>query len=109
MADFRIGVKVKPLNGRVLIRIMDGERKSTGGIIIPESQASTFSIGIVEEISDGKEENGYIYDHKVQKGDQVIFHTTSGYPISVDEINYKIMPESDLFAIIKEELLCQRT
>ena len=100
MADFGLGVQVIPLNGRVLVEVF-GEQISSGGIYIPDASYSKFQLGVVAEISSGKAEAGYLYEHNVRVGDTVIFHSSSGYPVDIDDKKYKLMPESEIMAIIK--------
>jgi chaperonin GroES len=100
MGYFKDGVKVIPLNGRVLVQVF-GEQKSSGGLIIPDTSISSFQVGVVAALSEGKIEQGFLYEPRVKIGDQVIFHSTSGYPIDIDETKYKLMPESDIMAIIQ--------
>lgn len=106
MGNIGIGIKIRPLNGRVVVELL-GEQKTPAGLILPESSSSSFQIGKVYNISDGKIEAGFLYDHQVKVGDLVIFHSNSGYPINLDEKKFKMMPESEIMAIIEGDVKWQ--
>lgn len=99
MADFKAGVEILPLNGRVLVKIIEN-RKSTGGIILPDTAGANFQLGKVVEISNGILDNGILYGHSVEINDEVLFHSNSGYPVDVEGIRHKILPEKEIMAVI---------
>jgi chaperonin GroES len=84
----------------VLVRILK-ERKTTGGIFIPDTASENFILGEVSEISDGRFENGFLLEHKVKIGDVVLFHSQSGYPVILDDKEYQLVPEKEIMAIVK--------
>jgi chaperonin GroES len=99
VADFKTGVEILPLNGRVLVKMIE-DRKSAGGIILPDTAGMNFQLGKVVEISNGVLENGVLYGHNVEINDEVLFHSNSGYPVDIDGVRYKILPEKEIMAVI---------
>lgn len=100
MSDFTFFTKIKPLWGRVLIKLIK-DRKTTGGIHIPDTASENFLLGYVSAISQGQFENGYLLEHKVAVDDIVLFHSQSGYPIIVEDEEYRLVPEREIMAIIE--------
>ena len=96
-------INVLPLYDRVLIKRVENERKTSGGIVIPESANTEKPIrGEVIAVGDGKVlENGNIRQLKVKIGDKVLFGKYSGTEVKIDEQEYVIMREDDLLAILK--------
>ena len=97
-------MKFRPLHDRVLIKVLDGEEKTKGGIIIPDTAKEKPQEGEVVAVGPGaKTEDGKIVKMDVKVGDKVIFGKWSGTEIKIDNIEYSIMKESDIMGISKSK------
>jgi chaperonin GroES len=94
-------MKFRPLHDRVLVRRIDEEEKSAGGIIIPDTAKEKPSEGKIVAVGSGaRNENGEITPMDVKAGDLVLFGKWSGTEIKVDGEDLLIMKESDVMGII---------
>jgi chaperonin GroES len=94
----------RPLHDRVLVRPLDGEEKTTGGIIIPDTAKEKPSEGKVIAVGPGaKTEDGKILPMEVKVGDLVLFGKWSGTEVKIDGIEYSIMKESDIMGIMSKK------
>lgn len=89
-------VNVKPLADRVLVEPAAAEQKTAGGIIIPDTAKEKPQKGTVVAIGNGKKDEPLT----VKVGDQVLYGKYSGTEITVEGIDYLIMRESDILAVI---------
>ena len=97
-------MKFRPLHDRVLIKVLDSEEKTKGGIIIPDTAKEKPQEGEVVAVGPGsKTEDGKIVKMDVKVGDKVIFGKWSGTEIKIDNIEYSIMKESDIMGISKSK------
>ena len=93
-------MKFRPLHDRVLIKVLDSEEKTKGGIIIPDTAKEKPQEGEVVAVGPGaKTEDGKTVKMDVKVGDKVIFGKWSGTEIKIDNIEYSIMKESDIMGI----------
>ena len=93
-------MKFRPLHDRVLIKVLDSEEKTAGGIIIPDSAKEKPQEGEVVAIGPGaKNEDGKISPMEVKVGDIVLFGKWSGTEVKIDNKEYSIMKESDIMGI----------
>jgi chaperonin GroES len=91
----------RPLHDRVVVRRVDSEEKSAGGIIIPDTAKEKPSEGIVEAVGPGaRDESGKIVPLDVKAGDRVLFGKWSGTEVKLDGKDLLIMKESDIMGII---------
>jgi len=96
-----INMSFRPLHDRVLVRRVDEEEKTLGGIIIPDTAKEKPSQGEVISIGPGaRDENGKRVALDVAAGDRVIFGKWSGTEVKVDNEDLLIMKESDIMGII---------
>lgn len=96
-------MKFRPLHDRVLVRRIDGEEKSAGGIIIPDSAQEKPSEGEIIAVGSGaRNENGDITPLDVKAGDRVLFGKWSGTEIKVDGEELLIMKESDVMGVMEQ-------
>ena len=96
-------MKIRPLQDRILVKRMDFEEKTTGGIIIPDSAKEKPMEGkIIAAGSGAKAEDGKVTPLDVKKGDKVLFGKWSGTEIKVDGEDLLIMKESDILGIIEK-------
>ena len=97
-------MKFRPLHDRVLIKVLDSEEKTKGGIIIPDTAKEKPQEGEVVAVGPGaKTEDGKTVKMDVKVGDKVIFGKWSGTEIKIDNIEYSIMKESDIKVISKSK------
>jgi chaperonin GroES len=91
----------RPLHDRVLIKRIESEEKTAGGIIIPDTAKEKPMEGEVMAIGTGTHlENGTVVPLDVKKGDRVLFGKWSGTEIKVDGQDYLVMKESDIMGIV---------
>ncbi|NWF39618.1 co-chaperone GroES [Mariprofundus sp. NF] len=94
--------KVRPLHDRVIVRRLDEEEKSAGGIIIPDSAKEKPVQGKVIATGRGKSlENGEVRPLDVKEGDTVIFSTYAGTEIKLDGEAFLMMREDDILGVIE--------
>ncbi|HNX86805.1 MAG TPA: co-chaperone GroES [Bacteroidales bacterium] len=89
-------MKIKPLADRVLVEPAAAEEKTAGGIIIPDTAKEKPQKGTVVAVGPGKKDEPMT----VKPGDEVLYGKYSGTEITIDGINYLIMRESDIVAIV---------
>ena len=93
---------VKPLQDRVLIKRVQEETKTAGGIIIPDNHKEKPAQGEVVAVGSGyRLQDGTIKALELKKGDKVLFGKYSGTEIMMDGNEYLILKEEDILAIIK--------
>lgn len=96
-------MKFRPLHDRVLVRRVDEDTKTAGGIIIPDTAQEKPSEGEIVSVGPGaRGEDGSIQALDVNKGDRVLFGKWSGTEIRVDGEELLIMKESDIMGIIEK-------
>ncbi len=94
----------RPLHDRVLVQPLDGEEKTAGGIIIPDTAKEKPSEGKVIAVGPGaKNEDGKILPMEVKVGDLVLFGKWSGTEVKIDGVEYSIMKESDIMGIMSKK------
>ena len=94
----------RPLHDRVLVQPLDGEEKTAGGIIIPDTAKEKPSEGKVIAVGPGaKTEDGKILPMEVKVGDLVLFGKWSGTEVKIDGVEYSIMKESDIRGIMSKK------
>ncbi|EPX86761.1 co-chaperone GroES [Salipiger mucosus] len=93
----------KPLHDRVLVRRVESEDKTKGGLIIPDSAKEKPAEGVVVACGEGtRKESGELIDMAVKAGDRVLFGKWSGTEVSIDGEELLIMKESDILGIIAD-------
>ena len=94
-------MKLKPLNDRVLVKRLESEEKTAGGLYIPDTAKEKPSKGQVVAVGPGKiAENGSRVAMAVKKGDEVLFNKYAGTEIKLDGVYHLVMREEDILAII---------
>ena len=95
-------MKFRPLHDRVLIKVLDSEEKTSGGIIIPDTAKEKPQEGEVVAVGPGAiNEAGKVTPMDVKIGDIVLFGKWSGTEVKIDGKEYSIMKESDIMGISK--------
>jgi len=91
----------KPLHDRVLVRRVEGEEKTKGGLIIPDSAKEKPSEGEVVSVGEGaRKDSGELIAPAVKAGDRILFGKWSGTEVKLDGEDLLIMKESDILGII---------
>ncbi|GAA4641766.1 co-chaperone GroES [Pontixanthobacter gangjinensis] len=91
----------RPLHDRVLVRRIEADQKTAGGIIIPDSAQEKPSEGEIVSVGSGsKAEDGTVTPLDVKAGDRVLFGKWSGTEVRVDNEDLIIMKESDIMGIV---------
>ena len=91
----------RPLHDRVLVRRIEAEEKTSGGIIIPDSAKEKPSEGEIVAVGSGtKAEDGKVTPLDVKSGDRVLFGKWSGTEVKLDGEDLLIMKESDILGIV---------
>jgi chaperonin GroES len=94
-------MNIQPLHDRVVIKRMEEERLSAGGIVIPDTATEKPIKGEVVAVGEGKVlDNGTLRTLKVKKGDKVLFGKYSGTEVKLDGTDYLVVREDDIFAIL---------
>jgi len=101
MGDFPLGVDPKPINGRVLVRLLGNARKTAGGLHIPDTATEYPVQGKVAELSPGWYEEGVFRTHQVAIGDVVIFNWKAGFDLQLDDVDYRFVHEKEIVAILR--------
>ena len=97
-------MKFRPLHDRVLVRRVESEEKSAGGIIIPDTaQEKPMEGEIIATGSGTRSESGTVTPLDVKKGDHVLFGKWSGTEVKVDGEELLIMKESDIMAVLESK------
>ncbi|MBO6281563.1 MAG: co-chaperone GroES [Alphaproteobacteria bacterium] len=95
-------MNIKPLHDKVLVKRVDEETKTAGGIIIPDTAKEKPSEGIVEAVGNGfRAEDGKIIPMSVKAGDRVLFGKWAGTEIKINGEARLIIKESDILAIVE--------
>jgi chaperonin GroES len=96
-------MKFRPLHDRVVVRRIDAEEKSAGGIIIPDTVKEKPSQGEVVAVGPGgRDEAGKLIPIDVKVSDRVLFGKWSGTEVKIDGQELLIMKESDIMGVIDE-------
>jgi len=94
-------VNLRPLDDRVVVKVLEAEEKTSGGIVLPDTAKEKPQRGRVTAVGDGKLlDTGKRLPLSVKKGDEVIFGKYAGSDIKIDDEDYKVLHETDLLAKI---------
>ena len=95
-------MKFRPLHDRVLIKVLDSEEKTSGGIIIPDTAKEKPQEGEIVAVGPGAmNDTGKLAPMDVKVGDIVLFGKWSGTEVKIDGKEYSIMKESDIMGVSK--------
>lgn len=95
-------MKIRPLHDRIIVKRMEEEEKTKGGIIIPDTAKEKPFEGKVIAVGDGKvKEDGTKIPMEVKQGDKILFSKYAGSDVKIDGEDYLIMKEEDVLAIIE--------
>ncbi|WP_044562586.1 co-chaperone GroES [Azospirillum sp. B4] len=94
-------MKFRPLHDRVVVRRVESEQKTAGGIIIPDTVKEKPQEGEVVAVGPGaRDEQGKLIALDVKAGDRVLFGKWSGTEVKIDGADYLIMKESDILGVV---------
>ena len=103
-------MKLRPLHDRVLIRRVEQEAKTTGGIIIPDTAQEKPMEGDVIAVGPGaRGEDGKVHPLDVKAGDRVLFGKWSGTEVRLDGEELMIMKESDIMGLVEGSAAAAKT
>jgi chaperonin GroES len=95
-------LKIRPLHDRVIVRRLEEEKTSPGGIVIPDSAAEKPIQGEIIAVGNGKLlDNGEVRALDVKKGDRILFGKYSGNEVKIDGIEYLVLREDDIMGVIE--------
>ena len=98
-------MKFRPLHDRVVVKRVDAEEKSAGGIIIPDTAKEKPSEGEIIAVGPGgRDENGKLIPIDLKTGDRVLFGKWSGTEVKIDGVDYLIMKESDIMGVLDQSV-----
>ncbi|MCX7726356.1 MAG: co-chaperone GroES [Chitinispirillaceae bacterium] len=93
-------MNVKPLEDRIIVKPLEAEEKTSGGIIIPDNAKEKPQKGEVVAVGPGKvNDKGQRIEMTLKKGDKVLYGKYSGTEVTIDGEDYLIMRESDVLAV----------
>ena len=96
-----MGLSIKPLADRVVVEPAPAEDKSAGGIILPDTAQEKPQQGTVVAVGSGKvSDSGSLVEMTVKSGDKVLYGKYSGSEVTFDGVDYVIMRESDILAVL---------
>src|SRR6476469_8927904 len=98
-------MKFRPLHDRVVVKRIEAEQKSAGGIIIPDTAQEKPSQGeITAVVPVGRDESVKLIPIDLKAGDRVLFCKWSGTEVKIDGVDYLIMKESDIMGVLDQSV-----
>ena len=98
----KVKASIRPLGDRVLVRRLEAEGKTAGGILLPESAKEKPKEGVIVSIGEGRTlDNGERSTFSVKKGNRVLFTAYGGTEVKYDGQEYLIMSENDILGVIE--------
>jgi chaperonin GroES len=95
-------LKIRPLNDKIVVRRVEAETKTKGGIVLPDTAKEKPKEGVVVSVGTGKLlENGDRAPFQVKEKDRVIFSSYAGTEVKVDGEEYLILSEDDVLAVVE--------
>ena len=102
-------MKFRPLHDRVVVKRIDAEAKSAGGIIIPDTVKEKPSQGEIVAVGPGgRDENGKLLPIDLKVGERVLFGKWSGTEVKIDNVDLLIMKESDIMGVLEETVSAKK-
>lgn len=92
---------IKPLHDYVLLEKVEAEKKTASGIVLTEASKEKPSYAIVKAVGEGKMVDGQLVKPTVAVNDKVVYKKYSGTEVKVDDVEYILVPESDILGIIE--------
>jgi chaperonin GroES len=102
-------MKFRPLHDRVVVRRLEGEEKSKGGIIIPDTAKEKPQEGEIIAVGPGaRDETGKLIPLDVKTGDRILFGKWSGTEVKIDGEELLIMKESDVMGVVEGKVAARK-
>ena len=96
-----MATKIRPLHDRVIVKRIDEEEKTKGGIIIPDTAKEKPQEGRVVAVGPGKQDDGKVVPLGVKAGDKILFGKYSGTEIKLDGEEHLILREDDILGVLE--------
>jgi chaperonin GroES len=96
-----MATKIRPLHDRVIVKRIEEEEKTKGGLIIPDTAKEKPQEGRVIAVGPGKQDDGKVVPLGVKAGDKILFGKYSGTEIKLDGEEHLIMKEDDILGVIE--------
>jgi chaperonin GroES len=96
-----MAIKIRPLHDRVIVKRIEEEEKTKGGLIIPDTAKEKPQEGRVVAVGPGKQDDGKVIPLGVKAGDKILFGKYSGTEIKLDGEEHLIMKEDDILGVIE--------
>jgi len=95
--------KIKPIGEKILVKRLEAEEKTKGGIVLPDTAKEKPKEGKIIALGDGKLlEDGKRAEFQIKKGDRVIFTSYAGTEVTIEGEELMLMSEEDILAIVEE-------
>ena len=102
-------MKFRPLHDRVVVRRIDAEAKTAGGIIIPDTAQEKPQQGEVVAVGPGgRDDAGKLIPIDVKPGERVLFGKWSGSDVKIEDVEYLIMKESDIMGVLVDAVVLKK-
>ena len=96
-------MKIRPLQDRILVKRLDSEEKTAGGIIIPDNAKEKPMEGEVIAIGNGKRlDDGSLQKPDLKVGDQILFSKYAGSEVKIDGLEHLVMREDDILGVLQK-------
>jgi len=96
-------MKIRPLQDRIVVKRLEGESKTKGGIIIPDSAKEKPIEGEVIAVGNGKVlEDGKVRPLDIKKGDRILFGKYAGTEVKIENVEHLILREDDILGVIEK-------
>jgi len=93
---------VIPLNDKIVVKRLEAEEKTAGGIVLPDTAKEKPKQGTVKALGEGKRlDNGQRAPFQVKVGDRVLFTSYAGTEVTIDGVEHLIMTEEDILAVVE--------
>jgi chaperonin GroES len=94
-------MSIRPLNDKILVKRLDAEEKTAGGIFLPDNAREKPRQGKILSMGEGRRlDNGKRAAFQVKEGDRVLFSSYAGNEVTIDGVEHLIMTEEDILAIL---------
>jgi chaperonin GroES len=108
-SDGEVSMKFRPLHDRVVVRRLEGEEKTKGGIIIPDTAKEKPQEGEIIAVGSGaRDESGKLVPLDVKAGDRILFGKWSGTEVKIDGEDLLIMKESDIMGVLEGSSIARK-
>jgi chaperonin GroES len=96
-----MAIRLRPLHDRIIVKRIEAEEKSPGGLIIPDTAKEKPQEGLVIAVGPGEQKDGKVIPVEVQAGNHVLFGKYSGMEVKLDGEEHLILRESDILGVLE--------